>query len=276
MIALCADLRAGPSVCRVGTFRRERPIGGPSRAIAGVRCDSMDEVCCEIRASGRGILMRLPLLSAQGISFRYGKRVVWEDVSFDLRSGEIAILTGQNGSGKSTLLRCLAGLAEVSEGRILLSGSPFDGSRRKQRGKVVFVGDVPSFYDDLTAREHLLFLERTGGCSFDAEKAGVLAESFGIDSFLDQVPSSFSRGMRQKLALVMAFASKADVVLLDEPHAPLDPESSLTLSRWVKEAASDGSSVLMTCHYSLPGLSPDERFVLEGGRLRPTSDADRT
>lgn len=217
--------------------------------------------------------MRSPLLSARGISFRYGKRVVWEDVFVDLRSGEVSILTGQNGSGKSTLLRCLGGLAEVSEGLILLCGSAFDGSRREQRGKVVFVGDVPSFYDDLTAREHLLFLERTGGRSFDAEKAGALAESFGLIPFLDQVPSSFSRGMRQKLALVMAFASKADVVLLDEPHAPLDPESSRMLSHWAKEAASGGSSVLMTCHHDLPGLSPDVHYVLEGGRLRASSDA---
>lgn len=215
--------------------------------------------------------MAMPSIAASGLAFRYGKRCVWEDVSLELSPGQIAFLTGENGSGKSTLMRCLAGLSKPAEGELFVLGRPFDASDRKLRSEVVFVGDTPSFYDDLTAWEHLKFLGAAGGGRFDVAKAVELAESFGLSRHLDLVPSSFSRGMRQKLAIVIAFASKASVILLDEPHAPLDSNSTFQLAHLAEESASSGRAVLMTCHHELAGLLPDVHFALDGGRLAVAS-----
>lgn len=207
------------------------------------------------------------LLLARGLSFRYGKRSVWENLTLDIRPGDVAVLMGENGSGKSTLLRCLAGLADLTEGEVLLLGERFDPSRRSHRAKVAFVSDAPSFYDDMTAREHLRFLGCSAGGHFDSGRAGVLVERFGLSRFLDQMPSSYSRGMRQKLALTVAFASRAQLILLDEPHGPLDPDSSLGLSLCVKEVAASGAAVLMTCHHEPRGLRPNLVLRLANGTL---------
>ena len=94
-------------------------------------------------------------LEVRDLCFGYGDIPVWEDVSFSLESGQVAFLTGPNGAGKSTLFRCLAGWLEPDEGEIFLRGEPFTGRTRLAPGTLAFVPDVPSFYDDLTAVEHI-------------------------------------------------------------------------------------------------------------------------
>lgn len=207
------------------------------------------------------------VLRVEGLAYRYGKTDVFEGASFVLRAGEVAFLTGPNGAGKSTLLRCLAGWDAPAEGLVELCGARFDGSDRAQRSLLAFVPDVPSFYDDLTAGEHIRFVRQANRLDVAADPSDGLMARFGLDGQRDQLPSSYSHGMRQKLALVLAFARAPRLLLLDEPYGPLDPGAAEVLSALIEEARDAGAAVLASCHHDVPNLRPDKLARLEGGRL---------
>lgn len=220
----------------------------------------------------------IPLLRVEGLAFRYAKTDVWSGVSFELASGEIAFLEGSNGSGKSTLFRCLAGWANPHEGTVEFCGEPFDGTRSEQRRDIVFVPDVPSFYDDLTAGEHIRFLLAANRVPADDDAVDAALDAFGLVPFRNQYPSSYSRGMRQKLALVIALLAKPRLLLLDEPYGPLDREASCCLSGFLDEARTAGAAVLVSCHHDVPNLEPDLLLRFEGSSLhasRPVASAVR-
>ena len=174
---------------------------------------------------------------------------------------------GSNGAGKSTLLRCLAGWDALDEGRVELLGRRFDGADRAQRTLVAFVPDVPAFYDDLTAGEHVRFVQRANRLDPADDLAEELMTRFGLDGKRDLLPLSYSRGMRQKLALVLAFARRPRLLLLDEPYGPLDPEASRVLSALLEEARAAGTAIVASCHHDVPGFCPDAVLRLEDGRL---------
>lgn len=214
------------------------------------------------------------VLRVERLAYRYGKTEVFVDVSFVLQEGEIALLTGPNGAGKSTMLRCLAGWDAPREGGVELVGKRFDGLDRAARRLVTFVPDVPSFYDDLTAGEHLRFVRQAMRLPASDDPSERLMERFGLDGQRDQLPSSYSRGMRQKLALVLAFARAPRLLLLDEPYGPLDPDAAVVLSELIDEARAAGTAVLASCHHDVPNLQPDLLLHLEGGRLAQRAARD--
>lgn len=218
--------------------------------------------CADGDAALSGLALRV-----EGLAYRYGETEVFAGASFALKPGELALLTGPNGAGKSTMLRCVAGWDAPREGRIELVGKRFDGSNRAQRAQVAFVPDAPSFYDDLTAGEHVRFVRRANRLSAADDPSERLMRRFGLEGHRDQLPSSYSRGMRQKLALVLAFAAQPRVLLLDEPYGPLDPEAAVVLSALVDEARAVGVAVVASCHHDAPNLAPDVLLHLEGGRL---------
>lgn len=125
------------------------------------------------------------VLYVEDLAYRYGKTEVFAGASLSLRAGEVAFLTGPNGAGKSTLLRCLAGWDAPAEGRVELCGRRFDGADRAQRSLLAFVPDVPSFYDDLTAGEHIRFVRQANRMSADDDPSERLMALFGLDGHRD-------------------------------------------------------------------------------------------
>ena len=206
-------------------------------------------------------------LEVRNLCFGYGDVPVWEDVSFSLAPGQVAFLTGPNGAGKSTLFRCLAGWLEPNEGEVLLAGKPFTGRSRLVPGTLAFVPDVPSFYDDLTAAEHIELVLAANRAEAERPRAERLLERFGLIGHERLLPSAYSRGMREKLALVLALTLRPRVLLLDEPHGPLDREASLVLSEELAAVAREGTAVLLSCHHDVPGLVPDVMLSLRDATL---------
>lgn len=207
-------------------------------------------------------------LVANELSFFYHKTEVFSDVSLELTPGQMAVLVGRNGSGKTTLMRCLAGWAPCTTGTLTLCGEPFDGSNQKQRGKLFFVNDAPSFYDDLTAEEHLNFILALNQKKNLMPLAFEHLNTFELYAKRKQFPSSYSRGMRLKLALVIALTLRPPLILLDEPFGPLDTEASALLCRELKRATEQGSAVLLSIHHYVEGLNPHKAWRLENGTLR--------
>jgi ABC-2 type transport system ATP-binding protein len=211
------------------------------------------------------------VLAVRGLSYHYGKVSVWEQVSFDLGRGEIAFLVGANGSGKSTLLRCLAGWSLAKAGTMLLEDRPFPGTDRTQRAKITFVPDVPSFYDDLTAEEHIDLVLKANRKEHLNDEATRLLTAFGLQEHRGQFPSSYSRGMRVKLGLVLALILESSVLLLDEPFGPLDVRTSSALGTELLAAAEKGTSILVSHHQTDIEITPDKILRLQGGKLEVTA-----
>lgn len=220
----------------------------------------------------------MDILDVRDIAFGYGRANIWEQVTFSLAAGDVALLVGPNGAGKSTLLRCLAGWERLREGTILLNGTALERARPTGRSRMAFVADVPAFYDDLTAYEHVELLGRANNWDDERwDEADRLLERFGIARFCDQYPQSFSRGMRGKLACTLALAVRPALLMLDEPTGPLDPTSARVLEEELARAAACGCAIIMSCHHALETLQPTCMLMLKGGRLEhldgPVDDA---
>lgn len=216
--------------------------------------------------STKGISVNMPpstMIAVENLSFGYGKDIVWDGIGFSLDKGKVAFLVGSNGAGKSTLLRCLAGWLPTRSGTVALCGQSLHGKNRELQGKVAFVPDTPSFYDDLTSQEHIDFVLKANKQHHRLADAALLMEDFGLSSHKDQFPSSYSRGMRGKLALVIAFCLKPSLYLLDEPYGPLDHRSALILSEKIRTAVAEGASAIISCHQTIPELEPDTVFRFE-------------
>lgn len=214
------------------------------------------------------------VLSVHNVSYDYTGAKALCDVSFDIQASEVLALIGRNGAGKSTLLRCLAAWSAPTSGTIAFLGTPLGQLDRSARRDIVLVTDTPPFYDDLTGREHLRFVLQANRLEGRIGEGEALLSAFGISNSADAYPSTFSRGMRYKLALVLALVLRPKLLLLDEPFGPLDPVSSEELWRELRRAASMGSAVVLSSHQMPEGALPDRYLVLEEGTVLAEGTAE--
>ncbi|MBN2404932.1 MAG: ABC transporter ATP-binding protein [Coriobacteriia bacterium] len=213
------------------------------------------------------------LLALSDVEYEYTGALVLRGVTLDVEPGEIVALIGRNGAGKSTLLRCAAGWSAPSKGTVHVTGEELRYADRELRSQLVLVTDTPPFYDDLSAREHIKFVLRANRLQEREAEAERLLTDFGIADAADAYPSTFSRGMRYKLALVMALALQPKLLLLDEPFGPIDPVSASELWTALRAASARGSGVLLSSHQLPEGAMPDRYVVLEDGRVLASGSA---
>ncbi len=209
-------------------------------------------------------------LEVKDLSKKYDSFVALKPTSFELHGGEITILSGPNGSGKTTLLSCLAGLVPPSKGSVSVMGYDLYRNEVEVRRRMVYVPDVPRFYLELTAWEHLRFIAMANSVEQDFEaKAEEILKKFGIWEEKDLFPHHYSRGMRLKLGLSLALIRPFDVILLDEPTSALDEESVKVLIDTLKDIRERGAAILLTSHDpGLIDLLSDNRMLMEHGEIK--------
>ena len=188
-------------------------------------------------------------LVIQDLSKKYDAFVALAPTNLTLEAGEIVILSGQNGSGKTTLLSCIAGLVRPTSGTITLDSFDLFDDEIEARRRLAFVPDVPRFYVELTAWEHLRFIAMANNAlSGFEDRAEELLEKLGLWDVRYQFPHHFSRGMQLKLGLALALIRPFDVLMLDEPTSALDEESVGTLRNQLESLKAEGVSILMSSH----------------------------
>jgi len=195
-------------------------------------------------------------LRASEISRSYGGFQALKPIDLTLRLGEIAVLSGPNGAGKTTLLLCLSGLLRPTTGAITIDGHDLYSEEKEAKRQLAFVPDVPRFYTELTAWEHLYFIAQAhqAGEGF-SQNAETLMREFGLWDSRDLYPHNYSRGMRLKLGLLIALIRPFKVLLLDEPTSALDVESVNLLVERLKQLRQNGESILLSSHD--PNLAKD-------------------
>src|SRR5215472_8113473 len=188
------------------------------------------------------------VLSAEGLSKRFGDRVAVSDVSFEVAAGEILGFLGPNGAGKTTTIRMLVGLARPDSGRIRIFGSDLSGHFVEAMKHVGSIVESPDLYRYLSGRENLLHFSRMlpDGAATRIEE---LARLVNLEGRLDDKVSSYSLGMRQRLGIAQALLGNPDLLILDEPANGLDPAGIREIRQLVRRLASErGIAVFVSSH----------------------------
>jgi ABC-2 type transport system ATP-binding protein len=212
---------------------------------------------------------RAPLLQTTDLSRSYGSFHALAPLDLTIEAGEIAVIEGPNGSGKSTLLLCLSGLLRPSSGEIRVGGfDPYSDEPAANR-RLALVPDVPRFYLELTAWEHLRFIASAHEAmeGFEA-RAEALMKTFGLWQARDLFPHNYSRGMKLKLGLLLGLIRPFEVLLLDEPTSALDAESRQFLVQRLVDLRERGKGILLSTHN--PDLKhglADRVYYLDHGQL---------
>jgi ABC-2 type transport system ATP-binding protein len=194
-------------------------------------------------------------IRVEGLEKRFGARLAVSGLTFEVKPGEVFGLLGPNGAGKTTTVRMLTGLLEPSAGRASVCGIelPLGDDGVALRRKVGLLTEQPGLYDRLTARENLEFFMRLNEVDWTAAWALArgLLERFGLGGREDEPVGGFSKGMRQKLAIVRALVHSPEVVFLDEPTSGLDPQSGRVVRDAIAELAREGRTMVL-CSHNLP------------------------
>lgn len=210
------------------------------------------------------------LFEVREVSRYYQDYCALSQTSFSLSPGEIVVITGQNGSGKSTLLHCLTGLLLPSSGKILVNGFDLYDKEVQAKRHLAFVPDIPRFYTELTAWEHLKFIALAHNAQEDFDqRAEELLKELGLWSARDLFPHNYSRGMRLKLCLALALIRPFSVLLLDEPTSALDPESVTYLMNKLHQLAEKGNCILFSSHnIEIIHTLGAKQWIMDQGILR--------
>lgn len=193
-------------------------------------------------------------------------------VDLEVPAGQRLAIVGHNGSGKTTLLRLLAGLGEATSGEAWVFGTPV--GEMQARADVAYVGDQPTFYDDLSLREHLQLVGGLFGAEPQTERIDHLLATLGLAARADDLPTRFSRGLRQKAALAVALARPFRLLLIDEPFVGLDAAGRQALLDLIDQASDDGATVVMATHDRQLAATAGRVVVLAEGAIVHDGTAD--
>ena len=216
-------------------------------------------------------------IETHGLAKSYGNHAALEPLDLRIEPGQLVMLVGPNGSGKTTFIRMAAGLLEPSDGEVLIDG--FDAGSLDARAALSYLPDNPVLYDDLSLLEHLHFIGRLHGVDGEEldERGAVLLDRFHLTERADDLPVTFSRGLRQKTSLILGLIRPFSVLVVDEPFVGLDQPGKRALIELMEDAHGQGATVVVATH-SLEFVDIAERCVgLRDGELAydgPATAAD--
>ena len=184
-------------------------------------------------------------LRFEGIDKRYGGLYALRRVSFEIAAGECAVLAGRNGSGKTTLLRIAGQIVRPTHGKLSFPGRTAGSDGNSRPG---YVGHSTMVYDELSAEENLLLFAKLQKVESPGERVENLLREVGLFERRASLVRTFSRGMRQRIAIARALIHRPSVLLLDEPATGLDPLGITWLANSLRELNRAGCTVVMSLH----------------------------
>lgn len=189
------------------------------------------------------------MIKIQQVDKAFKDQKAIQNLSLEVKEGEILGLLGANGAGKSTTINLLLGFLNPDSGEVLIDGKNCFTQSVEVRNLIGYIPENVNLYPYLTGIENLDYFSKLAGLQYSTAELQEFLTTCGLqaDAHENKV-ATYSKGMRQKVGIAIAYAKKVKVFLLDEPASGLDPMASNELSVLLKKLASDGASILMASH----------------------------
>lgn len=180
----------------------------------------------------------------------YGKKEVVKGITLEAKSGEIFGFIGHNGAGKTTTIKSIVGILDFEDGEILIDGKSIKQHPIQCKQQMAYIPDNPDLYEHLTGVKYLNFICDVYDVPSDVrvERIKELAEELEIEKNLGDSISSYSHGMKQKLAIISALIHKPRLLILDEPFVGLDPKAAFTLKNRMRKMCDEGCTIFFSSH----------------------------
>jgi phospholipid/cholesterol/gamma-HCH transport system ATP-binding protein len=215
------------------------------------------------------------VIEMQHLKKSFGNLHVLRDINLTINKGENLAILGQSGTGKSVLIKCIVGLIDIDDGKLLIFGQDISEQKDKKlveiRKKIGFLFQSGALYDSMTVRENLEFPLRNKLNSLSKEELdSLIKESLhdvGLDQAIDKTPSELSGGMRKRLGLARTLILKPEIMLYDEPTTGLDPITSKEISNLILEVQRKyhTTSIIITHDIECTKLTADRIIVIKDG-----------
>ena len=215
-----------------------------------------------------------PAIDVRGLTKRFGRRTVVDNVSIQVQRGEICGFLGPNGSGKTTTIRMLCGLLEPDAGEGRCLGHDLLRESRQIKLHVGYMTQRFGLYGDLTIEENLDFVARAYGMAARRQVVDQALERLGLTARRAQLAGALSGGWKQRLALAACMLHEPDLLLLDEPTAGVDPKARRDFWHQIHALAADGLTVLVSTHYMDEAERCHRLAYISYGRLLATGTAE--
>jgi ABC-2 type transport system ATP-binding protein len=188
----------------------------------------------------------VPAVATEELGKVYGDAPAVGPIDLVVPPGQALLLVGHNGSGKSTLLAMVAGLLEPSDGSVSVFGA--EPGSLAARAATSYLPDTPVLYDDLSVREHLQYVSRMHGADDAADRLDGIMDRLGLLDRADDLPSQFSRGLRQRTAIAIGVCRPFGLLLVDEPVVGLDTAGRAAFAELLREAHGEGATLVVATH----------------------------
>ncbi len=190
------------------------------------------------------------MLKIENLTKKYGDKSAIDNLNLEVQDGEIFGFIGHNGAGKTTTIKCMVGILEFDNGNIYINGNSIKDEPLKCKKDIAYIPDNPDIYENLTGISYLNFVADIFEIDKKTreERINKYAEAFEIKNELQDLISSYSHGMKQKLVIISALIHTPKLLILDEPFVGLDPKASFTLKEIMKEITKEGAAIFFSSH----------------------------
>ena len=217
------------------------------------------------------------MLKITGLTKKYSDKVAVDNLSLHIRPGEIYGFIGHNGAGKTTTIKSCAGILLFDQGEILIDGLSVTENPIEVKKKIAYIPDNPDLYEFMTGIKYLNFIADVFAIDSNTrqERIRKYADLFELTDSLAQAVSSYSHGMKQKLAIISAWIHEPKLIIMDEPFVGLDPKSAHLLKGMMREVCDNGGAIFFSTHIlDVAEKLCDKVAVIKEGRLIKSGTMD--
>ena len=210
------------------------------------------------------------MLRIEHLTKKYGNKNAVDDLSIHISAGEIYGFIGHNGAGKTTTIKSCTGILQFDEGEIYIDGTSIKSDPITCKKKIAYIPDNPDLYEFMTGIQFLNFVSDIFGVGAKERLKHInkYADAFELTGDLAQPISSYSHGMKQKLAIIAAWIHQPKLIIMDEPFVGLDPKASHVLKEMMRSFCDDGCAIFFSTHVlEVAEKLCDKVAIIKDGKL---------
>lgn len=210
------------------------------------------------------------MLKITNLTKRYGNKVIVDQLSLHIASGEIYGFIGHNGAGKTTTIKSCIGILQFEEGEVTIGGISVKENPLECKRQIAYIPDNPDIYEFMTGIKYLNFIADIFGVGVQErqERIRKYADLFELTQDLAQPVSAYSHGMKQKLAIISAWIHEPKLIIMDEPFVGLDPKASHLLKGMMREFCDKGGAIFFSTHVlEVAEKLCDKVAIIKNGKL---------